>query len=86
MLPTERYGGPMTANVRHLITDVETRLDPAQRETLAAIVDTFLATHDGPPPFTATEHDHLTTLDREPFEMADPNDVAALFARRLRQA
>ena len=72
----------MTAPLRDLIIAAESRLDDPTRERLAALVESFLDTHDGSDHFTASERVHLRALDAEPFDPADPAEVAALFARR----
>ena len=72
----------MTAPLHTLIADAEARLDDPSRDKLAALIEAFLATHDGTDHFTAAERDRLHAMDVEPFDPADPAEVAALFARR----
>ena len=57
-------------------------LDAADRARLAELVETYIATYQGPPDFSPDELRDLKRLDAEPFELADPDAVAALFARR----
>ncbi|MCB1340170.1 MAG: hypothetical protein KDK24_03705 [Pseudooceanicola sp.] len=71
----------MTA-LHRLIDRAESQLDPANRDRLAELVESFIATHQGSPDFTPDELAHLKRLDAEPFAPADPAEVAALFARR----
>lgn len=72
----------MTATLRSLIDEVESRLRPADQNRLAALVETFVTTHADPADFTAEEREHLNRLEDEPFDAADPADVANFFAGR----
>lgn len=65
-----------------LIARAQTDLPPEAQERLAELLDSYLATHTGPPEFSPGELERLRLLDREPFDPAPPEDVAALFARR----
>jgi len=65
-----------------LLERAETCLDAPARAALAEIVDAFIATHQGAPDFTGSEIAHLRHIESEPFVPADPQAVAALFARR----
>jgi hypothetical protein len=71
----------MNATLRALIDDAEARLSPADRERLADLVGAYVATH-ADESFTPEERAQLEALDREPFDPAPPETVAALFARR----
>jgi hypothetical protein len=75
------YPDPMNATLRALIDDAEARLSAADRERLADLVGAYVETHAAGS-FTPEERAHLETLDREPFDPAPPETVAALFARR----
>jgi hypothetical protein len=72
----------MNAHLHDLINHAEANLGAADRDKLAALVESFLATHEGKEPFTEEERAHLARLDAEPFEPADAAEVAAFFARR----
>lgn len=72
----------MNAHLHDLIADAEARLGTKDRDKLAALLESFLATHEGAEPFTGAERAHLARLDAEPFDPADPGEIAALFARR----
>ena len=72
----------MNAHLHDLIDHAEARLGEADRDKLAALLEAFLATHEGEELFTEEERAHLARLDAEPFEPADPDEVVAFFARR----
>lgn len=65
-----------------LVEEAEAALGPGARARLAGLIESFVATHEGAEPFTDDERAHLARLDAEPFEPADPEAVAALFARK----
>jgi hypothetical protein len=75
------YPETMNTALRALIDDAEARLSPADRERLADLVGAYVETHTSGD-FTPEERAHLESLDREPFDPAPPEMVAALFARR----
>ena len=72
----------MNARLSHLLAEAESRLPEPEQELLADIVETFLASREDPEPFTPEELDHIRRLESEPFVEADPEEVAAFFARR----
>jgi len=72
----------MDDRLHTLLERAETCLDATSRATLAEIVDAFIITHQGAQCFTEAELRHLRHVDSEPFVPADPQAVAALFARR----
>lgn len=72
----------MNARLHHLLTEAETQLAPPDQARLAELVESFMATHTGPPDFDAEEYAHLMLLDSEAFDPADPADIAALLSRR----
>ena len=72
----------MEDRLHTLMERADSCLDAPSRATLAEIVDGFIATHAGAPDFTEEERAHLRRIDAEPFTPADPEAVAALFARR----
>ena len=65
-----------------LIAQSQADLPNEAQDRLAELVETFLATHTGPPDFTPEELADLRRLDGAPFDPAEPDDVKALFARR----
>ena len=72
----------MTAPLRTLIDEAESRLRPADRDRLALLVETFVATHADPADFTPEELAHLKRIEAEPSDPADPAEVADVFAGR----
>ncbi|MFO7769836.1 MAG: hypothetical protein R6V38_00545 [Roseovarius gahaiensis] len=72
----------MDERLQTLMERAQSRLAAPERDALAEIVDSFIATHEGAQDFTDAERAHLHRLDTEPFVPADPRAVAALFARR----
>jgi hypothetical protein len=72
----------MNAHLHDLIDHAEANLGAADRDKLAVLLESFLATHEGEEPFSEEERAHLSRLDAEPFEPADPAEVAVFFARR----
>ena len=73
---------PMNARLHHLLSEAEARLAPPDHVRLAEQVESFMATHNGPPDFNDDERAHLAHLDAEPFDPADPAEVTALLSRR----
>ena len=65
-----------------LIARAQTDLPAEAQERLADLLDSYLATHTGAPDFTPKELAHLKRIDREPPDLASPEEVAALFAKR----
>ncbi len=72
----------MNARLHSLILDAETHLDAPDQDRLAELVEAFVTTHQDPAPFTPEERAHLTLIDAEPFDPADPDAVASTFGRR----
>lgn len=72
----------MNARLSDLIHAAETRLDLADQQRLADMVQGFVETHSGDPAFTESERAHLDLIAQEPFDPADPQDIASVFARR----
>ena len=72
----------MNAHLHDLIENAEARLGAKDRDKLAALLESFLATHEGDEPFAEDERAHLARLDTEPFDAVDPAEIAAFFARR----
>ena len=57
-------------------------LNVADRSRLTELVEGFLATRQTPATFTPEEQAHIQSLDKAPFDPAEAEEVAALFARR----
>ena len=74
----------MADTVRSLVKNAEAALGPAAQARLAGLIESFAATHEGAETFTDNERAHLARLDAEPFEPADPEAIATLFARQKR--
>jgi hypothetical protein len=72
----------MNARLHTLIADAESRLAAGDQERLAALVEAFVSTHEAPDDFSPEERAHLSMIDAEPFDSADPAEVAAFFAKR----
>ena len=72
----------MDDRLNTLLERADICLDATSRATLAEIVDAFISTHQGTQDFTDAELAHLRDVESEPFVPADPQAVAALFARR----
>ena len=72
----------MTDPLHTLVDKAKAALGPEAQARLAGLIESFVATHEGAEPFTGDERAHLARLDAEPFDSADPEAVAALFARK----
>ncbi|MBS0563629.1 MAG: hypothetical protein JSR87_03855 [Proteobacteria bacterium] len=72
----------MNVRLHRLLTEAEAQLAPPDQARLAELVESFVATHTGPPDFDSEEYAHLALLDSEEFDPADPAEVAALLSRR----
>jgi hypothetical protein len=71
----------MNARLHHLLAEAES-LPEAEQDLLADLVESFMASHAGSDLFTPEELEHIRRLESEPFVEADPDEVAAFFARR----
>jgi len=71
----------MTIPLKDLIATAESRLDARARERLAELVESFVATFEGPLDFSAEELARLKEIDAEPFAPADEKELAAFLAR-----
>ena len=69
----------MNARLHNLIAEAESRLAVGDQERLAALVEAFVTTHAAPDDFSPEERRHLAMLDAEPFDPADPAEVATFF-------
>jgi hypothetical protein len=72
----------MNARIRTLVAAAEAELSAPEQERLADLVQAFLDARGADGGFTDSELAHLRLVDREPFEAADPEAVAAYFGRR----
>jgi hypothetical protein len=72
----------MNARIRSLIDSAEMQLSAQEQESLADLLQDFLDGRHPDADLTADELAHLRMVDAEPFEPADPAQVAAYFARR----
>lgn len=72
----------MNARIRSLTAAAESRLPGPDQDDLADLMEEFVASRSGPLDFTPEELAHLRMVDAEPFIPADPDAIAALFARR----
>lgn len=70
----------MNQRLQTLLAEAEV-LPVAEQERLADLVESFVATHAAADLFTPEELDDLERLAAEPFERADPAEVAALLVR-----
>lgn len=71
----------MNTPLQDIIGQAEARLDPDAREELAELISTFVAGRQESAEFTPAEMEHLRVLDVEPFEAADPAEVAEVFSK-----
>jgi hypothetical protein len=72
----------MNLRLQTLLAEAESRLAEADQSRLADLVEAFVATYDAPADFSPEEQADLARLDAEPFEAADPAEVAEAFRRR----
>lgn len=69
-------------DLQSLIRQAENELGPGARAALSELVQNFLEAHTSDVPFSAEELRRIRQIDRETFDEAPAEDVAALFARR----
>jgi hypothetical protein len=60
----------MNIRLQSLLSEAENRLQQAEQDRLAELMETFLATTGAEADFTPAKLAYLRTLDAEPFEPA----------------
>lgn len=72
----------MTPRLQTLLAEAAS-LPEDEQDALADKVEAFLAIRDEAATFTPEEMAHVDRIAAEPFVEADPEELAALFGRRL---
>lgn len=70
------------SRLQTLIAEAEATLPEPERDTLADLVESFMAARAGAALVTPEELEEFKRIDAEPDDLASPEEVAAFFGRR----